>query len=251
MINLSSKPGTKMLMYFLLQFLLCMTGARAAAAGGPFALTLGPTTITASRVNISGSVETTNFPVTPEYHGYFEDAVLYYGRRIEVRVNEWYVEEDGTLVPAAPDTHDESAAESVSRTAITAVTQNMSDALGYRPTYSALFLPAIFNFSSAHAASDAIFPAKDGRPVKVGRGWQGPCRAYNLYRCELLGRPSEDCHDDGPMNSFLVLEYEESYLYVWLVDLMFEWEGFIRKSESFCRDCGYRFQEVRFERIIR
>jgi hypothetical protein len=88
MINFSSKPGTKMLIYFLLRFLLCMAGARAAAVGGPFALTLGPTTITATRVNISGSVETTKFPVTPECHEYFEDAVLYYGRRTEVRVNE-------------------------------------------------------------------------------------------------------------------------------------------------------------------
>jgi hypothetical protein len=231
-----------------LHFLLFGIFARACSQQGSFALTLTPTAIVASRVNVSSLVKATQFPITPEYRKYLEDAVLNYGRRIEVRVNEWHIE-DGALVSAPPDTHDESAARSMFCTAISTVTQNMSDALGYHPIYSSLFLPAIFNQSAMRAVHRAVFTAADDeRVLKTGYGWQAACEVYQFFtppHCvEYLGRAQEECNDDGPHHSIIVLEYEESFVQASLVDLVFAWEGCGTSHQMFCRECGYGLERV-------
>jgi hypothetical protein len=61
-----------------------------------------------------------------------------------------------------------------------------------------------------------------------------------------LGRPAEDCHEDGPPSFVLLLEYESEYMYVWLMDVTYELGVYSVEQEQFCGDCGERERGVRF-----
>jgi hypothetical protein len=83
---------------------------------GPFALTLNPTSIIASRVNSSGLVELRTYQATSEHISYFDDTISHFDQHD--KSDAWKCNE---------------AAISTSRTAIAGVTEDLTETLGHRP----------------------------------------------------------------------------------------------------------------------
>jgi hypothetical protein len=208
---------------------------------GPFALTLNPTSIIASRVNSSGRVELRTYQVTSEYLSYFDDTISQFDP--QNRFNEsWECSK---------------AAISTFRTAIAGITKDLTGSLGYRPKYSTLVFPAIFSRSSWCAAYRAIRTSPDDddrpfdqlkiddRPFSERHGGAAACEAYDLFhRCDRLGRAPEDCNDDGPVNLIIGVEYEQSYMHVRLFEMVYDHHGYANVAEKMCLECGLRFNKV-------
>jgi hypothetical protein len=196
---------------------------------GPFGITMNPTTILASRISASGTVDLSRYPATKEYISYYEDIAQRFDPQDKPSV---YVDE---------------AAISMFRTAFDPVTRDLTQKLGHPPKYSALVYPAIFKHPSWRAAWTAITTPldDDDRPVKMADRARAACAGYDLFnRCDLIGRASQDCNEDGPTNLILGVEYEQSYMHIGIFEMVFEWQGYAPVDGQFCRECGIRFKHV-------
>jgi hypothetical protein len=205
----------------------------------PHAITLAPSSILASQVTRSGEIKVSRFPAGDKYTAYVDDALVHYGRILNRPVRPAKEDKD---VGAITIIHD--AVEGVSR--------GLSATLGYEPAFAALIVPSVFNDSSTVAASLALFPngrlGKDG-PKKLGYVSSAASFAYQLHRCENLGRTPAECEDmDTLDNLVLVVEYQKQYLQVDLVEVDSKEEVFptIHKklSKEFGEYSGSRLREV-------
>ncbi|KAF2123917.1 hypothetical protein P153DRAFT_303421 [Dothidotthia symphoricarpi CBS 119687] len=191
----------------------------------PFGLTFSPTTIFASRLNASGSIEITRYPVSPEYQVYYEDAVYTHGLQ-------------------GDKTHDAKSVASMFDHIISLVTKSLSSQLGHKPEYSTLFLPSVFDRDTLYAATEAVFPDDSlERPLKIGLTREAACYGYGFFEGKHLGLPLEESNDDGPESLIVVLEYEDAYLYAWFVQVAFDFGTFYVSQQEICKDCGERFRD--------
>ena len=189
----------------------------------PFALTFGPSSISSSRYNASGSIEIIRHPVTEEYNEYYKSAIDNFGAKNE----------------------DESSATAMFSRAIAPVTEYLTKHTGHKPDYTTLFVPSTFHYITRYAASLALFSEyPDDWPTKMGPSHQAACQGYGFLEGRNLGRPLEDCVDEGPLNLILVLEYEADYLYAWIVEVEFEFGTFPQHFERFSKECGEHAREV-------
>jgi hypothetical protein len=197
---------------------------------GPFGITMNPTTIIASRINASGIVELTVSHASKEYISYYENIAQRFNPRDK------------------PDAYVDEEAISMFRTAFDPITQDLTLKLGHPPKYSALVYPVIFKHPSWRAAWTAIttpLDDDDDRPVKMADRARAACAGYDLFnRCHLIGRAPQDCNEDGPTNLILGIEYEQSYMYIGIFEMVFEWQGYAPVDGQFCRECGLGFEHV-------
>lgn len=138
------------------------------------------------------------------------------------RFGDWFVQ-DGDLLVAAPlDTHDSERARSIFKEALASLKVAAAEALGHHHiTLGAVSTPQYFNSSSKGAVMDAlqaIEPKMRQRWQVVG-SFQAIRMAYALDSCEGFGLDARICDiDDGP-HFVLVVEYEEGFLQLSILDV--------------------------------
>lgn len=197
----------------------------------PFGLTFTPTTIIASRFNVSGGLAKTKAPLGLDYQKLYQNAV----RLFNADTKEPYEDYDTSNI---------SAAESIFHEAMTPITELLIKQLGHAPEYAALSWPPIFSYPLRDAAEHAAFGEWGQRPTATPYSQEAACYSYGFLGCKNLGREPEECVEGGPLNLVLVLECEKEYLYAWLKEVDFELEVHWTVYKDFCRDCGERFSEV-------
>jgi hypothetical protein len=191
--------------------------------GARFGISFGSNTIMTTKFNLSGSIELTAIPASLEYQMYYRGAVP------KSRIK----------------THDidEAKVRSIIEHAMAPMTEKLRQQLGYAPEYATLFMPSIFDYKTFNAASDAIYPDVP-YVTKRGPSRTAACFGYGFLEGKNLGRPAEDCNEDGPPSFILLLEYESEYIYVWLMDVTYELGLYSVEQEMFCGDCGEGEREV-------
>jgi hypothetical protein len=191
---------------------------------GRFGITFGPNKITTARFNSSGTIELTTIPASAEYQMYYRETVQ------KSRLSDYDI--------------DEAKVQSIFVRAMDPITEKLRQQLGYTPEYATLFMPSVFGYETFNAASDAIYPDVP-YVTKTGPSRTAACFGYGFLEGRNLGRPGEDCNEDGPPSFVLVFEYESEYIYVWLMDVTYELGVYSVEQEGFCGDCGEGEQEVR------
>lgn len=200
----------------------------------PYGLTFTPTAVVASRFNASGYIELTQIPLGSTYRKFYQHVVDQY---------------DPSTDNDSPN--DESGTESLFRTAVVPLTERLRNELGHEPEYVALFFPSVFSFSARTAAVDGVLGDHYDRPMKDGPAWQATCEAYGFLQGKNLGRDPDECNDEGPPNFVIVLEYEENFLYAWLLDVAFGLEVCYPEQSRFCKECGAKSREVSINHIVK
>lgn len=191
----------------------------------PYGLAFSPSTVIASRFNSSGNIELMKYSLGDEYQTYFQHAVQQYGSPMDRN-------------------RDMSSAVSIFQKAIGPVTKSLSEQLGQMPEYAALFIPSIFDWKVRNAAVSAVFGDHLDRAIRPGWAREATCPGYRFLEGENLGRRLEECVDEGPENMILVLEYENDYLYAWLMEVEFELQTYPVHLQEICKECGERFRDV-------
>jgi hypothetical protein len=190
----------------------------------------------ASRFSISGIVEVTLYPASPEYQAYYRTAVLHAVESRDDRHASNYTasaEHKNTVAMFRKETvpnHPE-------------LTQAARSSVYLCVAVS---LP-VFSADTRRSASDAILPHyEDDVNTCEGLSSRAACYAFGFLECQNLGRAPEECRDDGdgPLSSVLLLEYEEDYLWAWLQDVDFELGNPWTHLEKLCKGCGDRFRQV-------
>jgi hypothetical protein len=190
-----------------------------------FGLTFSPTTIIASRINSSGSVELTKFPTSDEYKSYYKDAV----QKLASPVDD--IEQPQAQV------------QTMFRQAFTSVTESLKTQLGHEPHVASLFLSSAFASEVAWTVVEAVFTDPQ-HLYKRGLSQQATCNGYLFLECRNLGRVPADCTDGDPENLVLVLEYEREYLYLSLQQVLFELGTYYVHRERLCIECGEDNRQV-------
>jgi hypothetical protein len=203
----------------------CSFARKAADLSSRFGLTFSPSTITASRFNSSGSVELTKFPTSPEYQSYYRDAV------------QQYQMSHNAITKFDPI--------SIFHDSIKPVNKALRKQLGRAPDYAVIFLPSIFDYKAIIAADEAILQTPT-YATKVGLFREAALWWYGFLDCKNLGRAPHECNDDGPRNSILLFEYEEDYLYIWVLAVDFELGLYDVSDDHICKDCGENYRKVSF-----
>jgi hypothetical protein len=228
-------------MLFIYSLCLLITTPRISTATDiaifrPFGLAFSPTSISASRFSISGVIEVTRYPASPEYQAYYRTAVLHAVESRDDRHASNYT---------ASAEHKNTVA--MFRKEIVPITQSLHKQLGHPPTYASLFLPPVFSADTRRSASDAILPRyEDDVNTGEGSSSRAACYAFGFLECQNLGRAPEECRDDGdgPLSSVLLLEYEDDYLWAWLQEVDFELGSPWTHLEKLCKGCGEHFRQV-------
>jgi hypothetical protein len=188
-----------------------------------FGITFSPTTITTSRLDASGSLELNKFPVSSSYQAYYREAVHNFN--------------------VSNYAFDEANVKSIFHDAMNTVTEKLSEQVGHAPEYAALFLPSIFDSNTQNVASDAILGIPE-YATKTAPSRQAACYGYGFLEGRNLGRPQDECTGYGPESLVLLLEYEQEYIYAWLLEVTFELGTYYVNTEKICKGCGERHQEV-------
>ncbi|KAH7384460.1 hypothetical protein BKA66DRAFT_462239 [Pyrenochaeta sp. MPI-SDFR-AT-0127] len=188
-----------------------------------FGLSFSPTTVIASRFNSSGSIELTEFSASSEYQTYYRGAVH------KLHVSDHDI--------------DEANVKSIFHQTISPITESLNEQIGHVPEYAALFLPSIFDSRTRIAAADAIF-LDAHYATKTGSSRQAACYGYGFLEGKNLGLPPYECTENGPENFIFVLEYEEEYMYAWLLDVAFELGTYYVKQEKVSKGCGEGYRKV-------
>jgi hypothetical protein len=195
----------------------------------PYSLSFGPATLTASRFNASGSIETTKLETGPEYQQYYHESL-------------------DKLTPGT--VHGSSVHDNVVATLrgeVGAMTAMLTRGSAATAEYAAVFVPSIFDGHVQDAAHEAVFP--DGSDV-YGFINQGPnlkvaCEGFGFLECKQIRRRPEECNnDDGLETLILVLEYEEDYLRAGVVEILWEERMFPVNRQKTCVRCGERGSKV-------
>jgi hypothetical protein len=203
----------------------CIFARKALDLSSRFGLSFSPSTITASRFNSSGSIELTKFPASPEYQSYYRDAV----QQFQVSHN--------TITKFDP--------ASIFHNSIKPVNDALRKQLRHAPEYAVIFLPSIFDHRAIIAADEAILQ-DPMYATKVGLFREAALWWYGFLDCKNLGRAPDECNDDGPRNTILLFEYEEDYLYIWVLAVDFELGLYDVSDHHICKDCGEKYRKVSF-----
>tara|TARA_R110002003_G_scaffold124_3_gene11221 strand:- start:59924 stop:60631 length:708 start_codon:yes stop_codon:yes gene_type:complete len=200
-------------------------GPAPSVPGIRFGITFSPTTITTSRLDASGSLELNKFPVSSSYQAHYHEAV-----------HKFNVSNHGRAF-------DEANVKSIFHDVMNTVTEKLSEQVGHAPEYAALFLPSIFDSNTQNAASDAIHGIPE-YATKTAPSRQAACYGYGFLEGRNLGRPQDECTGYGPESLVLLLEYEQEYIYAWLLEVTFELGTYYVNTEKICKGCGEIHQEV-------
>ncbi|KAF2020101.1 hypothetical protein BU24DRAFT_477241 [Aaosphaeria arxii CBS 175.79] len=197
----------KLLLRFLLLNFPLLSLCKRMDSSFPYAITLGPSRIFASRATQNGEVEV--FPFNPGhgYTTYLDGVIQHYARE-----------------PSKQSPRNEHAALPIIRDAINNISKELSATLGYEPVYRALLLPTLFDDSSSGAAIDVLFPngtaLAPGGPNHVTDVAGAAGYAYHLDQCENLGLSPSECTKINLLPKFLlVVEYEHDYLHLHLASV--------------------------------
>ncbi|ORY08471.1 hypothetical protein BCR34DRAFT_589967 [Clohesyomyces aquaticus] len=181
----------------------------------PYALTFGPTMITASQWRSPGDIKAIIFTGGHDYISYFNDAIANSGKRFSVDGKR--MASDGDVTPP-PEIHDMLAVTSIFRNEIGRLSRNISatSKLGHEPQYSSVFYPRFLNYSPQSAIYSAVFyegSLNEKMPSKYGFLGSTAAFAYGLDNCTNCGQtdskcvPEDDC-EDLIYHSRRLLEYQ-------------------------------------------
>jgi hypothetical protein len=198
----------------------------------PFGFAFGPTAITASRFNSSGSIELTKFPASSEYTAYYQDAV----RNLNASGHR--------------SGQSQAAVETIFRQAFTIVAENLRELLGHEPHFTSSFYSSGFGQNVQSVVREAMFDNLQ-HTIKDGPSHQATCNGYRFLEGKNLGRAPEDCNDEASENFILVLEYEQEYLYLLFKELSFEVGTHYTHHKRLCIECGEDSRKVRRAQSLR
>lgn len=188
-----------------------------------FGLAFGSSTIVASRYNSTGALELISYPAGPEYQAYYQDVA----RGLKSSNKE---------MPHVD-------AQSLFARSIQPITHDLRRQFQHDPEYSAIFMPSIFDYKSHQAALFAMFTDVE-YAYRTGSARTAACYGFGFLDGKNLGRPIEECNEDGPQNLILLLEYEKEYLFAWLLDVAFELGTYPVHYEGLFLDHGETQREV-------
>jgi hypothetical protein len=203
-----------------------------------FALTFTPTSILASRINASGSIEVTKHAASLEYQAYYYSTIRLHDTCLR------HSPEDRTIIT------------SIFRRTIAPVTESLGKQLGHAPDYAAIFLSVVFDSDSVYAAGLVLRPDDDSRvtyAINHAHSRRIAADAFGFLEGNYVGSVPdigdtlserfEKCEDAYPL--ILVLEYEKQYLSAGVHTL--DWEQLILFMDSdpvICFACGEQAREV-------
>jgi hypothetical protein len=232
---------TKMLIAFVL-FLTAaaltqdINGTTHANLETSYALTFSRSTISASRFNASGDIETTTFKASLEYQQYYYKTL----------------QSPKTLVPAwmRPKQDDQTTPRQknieILRDNVEFVTTGLTEIWGLYPDYAAVFLPPIFDSDVQRSVRDLAISREDIAIINYGSSMKVACRGFDFFSGKHVRRTLEERDDhEGPETVFLVLDYQRDYLHCGLLGIWWESEFFYTEVEDTCLECGEKFREVR------
>ncbi|KAF2864973.1 hypothetical protein BDV95DRAFT_613124 [Massariosphaeria phaeospora] len=188
--------------------------ARGALIPFPYGLTLGPTSITASRYVTADDIEVLQFPAGPEYIAHCQQSLRHYR-------NSSRPGENSTEI------------ESMLRKEVQMVSDRLNATLG---TYASLAIPRTFTSISQGAAYYSLFPKGVTDRGKKHTQWAGvtqfACQAYDINTWKKVGRTAAN------EDLVLVLEYEEQFLYSSIAVLDLDYHVFPIDSANLSLDLG-------------
>jgi hypothetical protein len=200
----------------------------AVASESPFAISVSPTTIYASRYNASDSIEILKYPTTEAFRDYYKSLVFNFGAPID-------------------DQRDMHTDEIIINSTLKPAIEAWEKQLGGKnfPDVHAFFISSVFDWTFRTPAAEVVFPPyTPERASKEGPAEQAAYAAYDFNECRNLGRRIEECNEDGPVNLILTLEYEREYLYIWVHVVDFEMGICPVHRERFIRELGESYCEV-------
>ncbi|KAL8812455.1 MAG: hypothetical protein Q9200_001022 [Gallowayella weberi] len=189
---------------------------------GDLGVSFGPTYITAAEF----TAEQLPIPVayvrgSGAYQAYLRDTLVSEGIRIQAQ-GEWYIREGSVLIPAPPEPHDFDHAQAIFVDALQTIKKAAVEAVHHPLEVAAISRPEHFNETSKAAVIEAlrkVEPSSYRQPWQVIRSTVASWLAYGLFTCDGLGMDSEACDiDEGPHRVFIV-EYQETYLQLFIVDV--------------------------------
>ena len=133
---------------------------------------------------------------------------------------EYLVLENGTLVPAPPETHDLPSATKMFTTALRDLKNAVATQADRNLKFQTISIPQYFNDSSFHAVADA---AADVEPhfsaMQIIKFNYAAREGYNLTSCTSFGLAASECDiDDGP-HFIIQIDYHTSYLEIVMADV--------------------------------
>jgi hypothetical protein len=81
----------------------------------------------------------------------------------------------------------------------------------------------VFHYKIVKAVMNAIFQNSECT-IKAGPAREAACHGFGFVGGRNLRRAPQECHEDGPENSILVLQYEKEYLYAFFLEVALSWE---------------------------
>lgn len=200
-----------------------------------FGLTFTSKSIVVSRLHNSGAVEFMRFPAGAEYLAYRKVTVQQYDHSLR---DSWMLrrEQERNITNV----------ESMFHRAALPVTEAVAKEIGHTPSYASVVIPSIFSCTIRQAATDGILEEPDLTYSWAGLSDQAICPAYDFLSCKKLGRNSNECFNDGPLNHIFALEYEDDCMYLWLRVVEFELQTYPTILEDYRKECGALYRRVSF-----
>jgi hypothetical protein len=213
----------------IIPFAFSSVNVIALASESPFAISVLPTTIYASRYNGSDSIEILRYPTTMAFQEFYNALVLTFGASVD-------------------DQRDMHSQEVIINSTLKPAIEAWEKQLGVKhfPDVHAFFISSVFDWSFRTPAAEVVFPPYiPERASKEGPAEQAAFAAYGFNECKNLGRQMEECKDEGPENMILTLEYEREYLYIWIQVVDFEMGICPVHCKRFIRELGESYREAR------
>jgi hypothetical protein len=211
------------LRFLLFSLFKCISASMSTALESRYGLSFSSTTIVASRFNSTGAIELTTFPASPEYRALYIQVVHHY------QVSSHDV--------------DEGDMKSTFEASVGPIIEDLTKQTGHAPEIATLFLPSVFDWKDHIIVSDTIFPDVN-YATRVAPARQAACYGYGFLEGRNLGRPIHECNENGPSSLVLFFEYENEYLYAWLVEVEFALGVYYAQQEKICKGCGEEHRKV-------
>lgn len=199
-----------------------------------FGLTFTPTNIIASRFDANDVIEIMRYPTSTQYLLFYRNTIQNIGKDEDIYESRKFHE-----------TKEYNATVSLFRNAIAPVTHNLHNKLGLKPIYASLYLSSIFHSNVVSAAADAILPAwEEGIETRYGTHRGAALYDYHFLEGKHIRPAPEECDGYCPESLVLLLEYEEEYLYVWLIVVDPEINSYFTQAKEICVECGEGTRKV-------
>ncbi|KAF2658033.1 hypothetical protein K491DRAFT_756462 [Lophiostoma macrostomum CBS 122681] len=187
--------------------------------GLPYALCWGTSSVTASRFTSASAFQAVTFLTSGEYGNLFNDALVHYDSL------------------EAKDKIDVVHTTAIFREAVQVATKGLTEIDGESPTFSMLVLPSVFERYFTVIAHSTVLPVPEGPDKQDGALTSHPAStagyAYNLNRCEKAGRTPQECQNLDVLNDkALVIDFEQEYLGLHIIDLAYELGTLPREDTS-------------------